>query len=1094
MTTTSASSYSSLLSGMWAPEGSELNDRLRRLQELENMRKEREARRQEILKNKDNQTTGVITRAPRVKHSVTTEPTPEPEEPFSLSAGLGLRRAMSFKEDNENKENFGGARPKVGGFSSAKSESDNWNSLFSDVKSSIMGPRRTLRSETTATTRPRYDSTDSEDSNVGLSYLKSNYSRSISQPQYQEGGSLFSSETDTFYEGEHGDGGENEGGEETGADEQQDQNGHGEYVENDDEGEEPLHFIERLKNGNNRKYNSNSQTSFMFGSIPSVPPLKSRFYKKTTNPTSSVEETEDIISVAKDISSAFGTKSPTTPTYKKDPKVSATYDIVEVNYDSSDDEEGKLLPVTTTGRKSEWMVVEQGPGDLDEIQAYFSGKEVNQDPNISGILDGEKLKPELEKSFSSPANTRLFGKRTRGMTAEEGSDKKKLKPKIAPKPSKAAKSPVERLKNSRGGAKSSGSENDSSKPNSESEGESLEKKSFNSSSSKTSPPSRTERSQSITDKLAKLESMTQEKTRRRSLGESDMKKSVPSYMSSTSSSQLKNSRGNDSSPKPNSRDLKKDVRELRQYVRENSVPNTPVALSVRKEGFIEKKATREISVQTDLMFNIENAYVCKHCGKSSAEDVCPLLTKENLSKTVGNGKPADKNKTSEQNFSSKDSNKSFGSTKSDKTHVKSKPTINGTASYMKGTTASRLKNSTNENAISPDTMLYPENDIAATKSRSGSRGTLYQKTKASEGKVRNSPSLSIFRGKSVERESKQPDTENTKSKLSKSKSVDQMYILKNGETKANKSGGAKQQKDASTKKPTSSVGETKIDLNALLSPRTPVRSNKTSKKSTPMSPRQKEKLDLSVEAVESKGQFTTIVDNPFIKNDSKRKNSFKGRENSESVWEKAENKSRDSSLSRPDSAADTVKSTGTSSTGDGRSLSRLSWSDSGSAESLNKSKSHSHGSNTSLSDKAVFDSPRSRKSSESSTKSHNAALNLLPPMEDKQNLATSTGETDIDEAYIEKQKDIECNEESIERAHLEFAKKACHLLDADVKKRDSSNEGASKDETVNGQNMSVNKQVVNGAGDVKPEAKKAASGSKKGRKGFLKGKGKLFRK
>lgn len=1137
----STSSYSNLLSGMWAPEGSEMNDRLRRLQELEIMRKEREAKRQEILNNRGQ--ARVISRSARVKNvdpvSTTKPVEAESEGTFSLSAGLGLRRAMSFREDSENKENYGGARPKVGGFSGANQEDDNWGSLFSDVKSSIVGPRRTLKTDTTS--RKRYDSTDSEDSVTSSSYsqskiglsdrpLYSSYSRSVSQPLADEGGTFLSGRNPKSaflqnYLQKNGGLRLNEGNydneqsqqvEYLQTDEQsnfnghQEQNGH-EIHEYEDEGEEPLHFIERLKNGSRTTSNSHNSSNFV---IPTVPPLQQYSDNETK------QESENIISVAKDISSAFGMPSPTTPTRQSihtvdNPNVTATYEIVETNYDSSGDEAGKILPIKNNGRLSEWMVVESGPGDLDEIQAFFTGKAVEHDPNISRVLDGEKLRAEFEQSFSSPKETPVKEQRAKESDAESESGKKKLKPKVAKKPTLKNRS-VDKLKTSPNGMKSSGSENDS-RPNSENEGEMVEKISrTGNASSKTSPPTRTDRSISLTDNLSRLESMTQEKLRRKSVDENE-KKSVPSYMSSTNSSKRKYTKGKDVSPKPYSRDLKKDVRELRKFVRENSLPNTPVTsaglqpVDIVIEA-IEKKVTREISVQTDVMFNIDNAYVCKHCGKSSAEEVITLLTQENLELTSASSKASEKVRGKETNFSSKDSVKSLGelSSKSDKTHVKPKFTAASSASYMKGTTASRLKTngseSTNGKIISPEVMLYPDNNSETKKSKTSSKSTVSQKAKSFESRGKNKPTLSVFRGTSAERGNTEPDLENKRSKLSKSKSVDQVYMLKNTQKKSGQTNLMKETKSSKAKQNGDKMDFEVIDLTTVHSPRTPVRSKKpaVSPRSAPTSPRRKEVLDISVESIKSKGQFTTIEDNPFIKNDSKHSPRGKTKRNGESVWTRS--RSREPSESRSDYTADTAdtdkQSVGTSSAGEGRSLSHLSWSDSGSTESLNKSKSESHGSNTSLNDKQVFEGPRSRNTSTSSSTSHNAVLNLLSANETKQNPESVPLETDVDAVFSKGQKDrksrlsaSEHNEESVERAHLEFAKKACHLLDTEIIKRDSSNESGEKNGTI-----TETTKPKNGTGngvvpaDDKNSKNTGGATQKKGKKGFLKGKGKIFRK
>lgn len=1188
----STSSYSSLLGGMWGPEGSEINERLKRLQELEQMRKEREAKRQALLKDSGK---GVsIVRTARV-NSV------EPE----TSSRYGIRRTLSLRED-ENSNTFGGARPKMAGsYVYGQEEQTQDGNIFSGTINELLsgiGLRKPLRG-----TR-----------DTGSNYADKSYSLSYSNPEEEFKKNVFGDFRSTFlnkpstksrtytsstdsepsgtesvkngYSEHYDDGHTNNVFENTDNNEQ-----HEDDVE-EDHGEEPLHFIERLKNGNGTSkadtYNYSSKHS---QSIPTVPPFRHRDSKNNTGERNTeelpelVQPTDDILSVAQEISSTFGNfKSPTglTPSRKysrrniktseavedpnvsydivqdpnvsydivQDPDGSVTYEIVEVDFDTSADERGKLLAVNDSfyqADPSEWDGHNLTPGKLDKMHEFFTGEAIGEDPNISRELDGTKVKAELEKSFSK---TKTPKSDKNGCRKTPTSMRKSVR-----KENKVirSKSPLDKLK-------SSESENESAHT-SESEVDSQKMKLRT--PVKASTPNSTRKSEkngmSLSDKLAKLESLTQEKKRKHSFSENENKNPVPSYMSETNASQKKKSRAKDMSPKP-ARDLKKDVRELKQFVHQHtSEPNTPVSSPTKLFTEVEikdteHKSTREISVQTEFVIDFPDiTYVCKHCGKSSFEEVGSPLTKENLTKTFEKktkreSPDSDKAKTAENKISSKDSVKSFGelSTKSEKGYRYKPKAVSGTQGYMKGTTSSRLKNTGNLSSTDGKIRKGSAPDIvhiAEAEGKSTSlRGIVSQKTKAIENasrKEKNKPQLSVFRASSVDRDNANSEHK-PRGQLAKSKSSDQVNVLKNGVKKATET--EKQTAETSTiKKESSEVcsvppssgeeksltqmrqkiqspakAETKVeklDLSSLdtpksqVSPRSPVSLRKPPLASprardTPISPRSEtsEVFDDNA-SVESKGQFTTIDDNPFIRNDTKRRNSLRGHDKGESVWEKAESRSRDSSLQRSNSASEADRERPASSSSLKReksSLSELTWSDSGSTGSLRGSKSSLHGSNTSLNrdSRSAFIRPRTvSNSSATSQTCHNAVLNLLSPIGTTRHPVSGAMETDIDAAYSDhvKEKTVvskadEHNEETVNRAHLDFAKKACDMLEFDLKKRDSSNESDREKNNVDdnkdnnnykNQNGGENHGLVNGTEVGKKE---------KGKKGFLKGK--LFRK
>lgn len=1202
----STASYASMLGGMWAPEGSEINERLKRLQELEQMRKDREAKRQELLKKKEQSSvSGIpIVRSTRLKSSNADE---------GASTGIALRRAISMREDSEN---YGGARPKLGGVSATGSDDTGFSggTLFSEIKASLLGPRKPLRRDNESESRGRLGSSDSDSSSTTSSYKTYKYESSrpvngdktyaksfTTSEDSGTGGSLFSGITSTVLGGKQqyerqpytSRIGDKKFQTKSGQDEYEyDEygNSYSTYqgndnlseINEDDHGEEPKHFIERLKYGktNGYGYNGNIGTQYSLQSVPTVPPFKYQQYEANNDTNNISEPTEDIISVAHEISTAFGNHSPLQSPEKTtfdtneaiNPNESVIYEIHEVNYDSSGDEEGKILPVRESfynARPSEWGIVGKTPGKLDQMHEYFTGEKVGEDPNISRELDGAKVKEELEKSFSDVKNEK---KRVSDRSSGRKTPTKlKKTPKKEVSPGTRSKSPCDKLKKAE-------SENESVHTSeSEFESSGLKKPTPRQKIGQTSStPKSNEKngmSLSLSDKLAKLESLTQEKQRKQSVDENDIKKAVPSYMSGTTASARKRARTNDQSPTP-SRDLKRDVRELKQFVRENSVPSTPVSSPVKLFSEIETsktvvKSTKEVSVQTEYIIDFPDInYICKHCGKASSEEVKTTpLTEENVTNkfekyTEKQSSPRDDaSKQSGTKFSSKDSVKSFGetSTKSEKTFRYKPKSATGNQSYMKGTTSSRLKTSAQTSDAKgrkgsvPDIIHKAEQESA--KASTSLRGNVSDKLKAIEKVNRaekSKPTLSLFRGKSVERE--RPEVA-AKPKLTKSKSVDQVSVL-NTETSVQDTEMNEEthQSDKSKDNETvpvhlsntpASPGEKrtraqmlqktpqspqlskppveKLDLSSIVSPISPRSPRSPIRKPALASPRVKdsevsprsETSDLNDDnrSVELKGQFTKLEDNPFIRNDAGRRNSLKGNEKGESVWEKAEIRSRDSSLKRSNSTSQVDQERPSSrsslkrhntSAGEKSSVSELTWSDSGSAAgSLRGSRSSLYGSNSSLNRDGIsaFHRPTPVSSSSSaSVMNQNTKLNSVVSPGSTRHPVSGAIETDIDAVFDEQVKEPkpvikneEFNEETVNQAHLEFAKKACDKLDFELLKTDSQhingldkNQNEEKSENTNGfQNMNgeSNDVKVNGVGNNKKD---------KGKKKYLKGK--LFKK
>ena len=115
------------------------------------------------------------------------------------------------------------------------------------------------------------------------------------------------------------------------------------------------------------------------------------------------------------------------------------------------------------------------------------------------------------------------------------------------------------------------------------------------------------------------------------------------------------------------------------------------------------------------------------------------------------------------------------------------------------------------------------------------------------------------------------------------------------------------------------------------------------------------------------------------------------------------------------------------------------------------------------------------------------------------NVITGEMETDVDAAYDDFVKtesntkpvvmDVEeHNEESVNRAHMEFAKKACKTLEFEEKKRDSSSDSTNGSQSNTPVNMDPGNSSAKTNGVDKTEMNNKQGHGKKGKKGFLKNK------
>ena len=1286
----SSESYSQLLGGMWAPAGSDINAKLQKLQELERMRKEREMQRK--MKQSGTAITTVGTTR-GVRSRLRSNQSDTENDPTAYIT-------KQFESEMEN--TFGGARPKS---SNSRDEpvrdpTEDWDQMFQTVTGRLLNKPTT--DNQSSFRRDRYGRSDLEEQSSGRgSRLRSSYrtydrprytsryNRSNSQPE-EQGDDIFSGVTDSIL-GRAEDGPfdsinsyeprsyarrryerENEEMIGTEGEEQQVENGEHQMEEvieilDDDENEEPVHFIERLKKGhdsddNNNEFNFNQKrgvNGFLSTNLPTVPPLKKLKPGETdvTNEdeqyddvTKYIHPVEDIVAVAKDINAAFGSKSPksgdaieqdnnetetnfsfksswmaekdrlnadgdfvftaSTPdpsvvkqrtsgskrkqrsstkgrcnTYDSSPK---TVEDVDNNVDEANDtntsvvyyedvvfpedsylEEQQDLAADTEdlykSRFSTYMDLNQTPGQLDEIQEFFSGKEVRGDPVIRHVLHGDVVEKEMTKYYDDVSPGERRRKREEKKREEEKQSKMSLEERLT-----KLKTMTEE-KSKRQSTKAS-----------ENRQEELGNRQSRTPNKDLSLNLKTENKKSASpDTLSKHSPRDQRRSSESKLSPRDQRKD---------SEVKKSPRG----------DLMNNVRELKKFIHESvSEPATPVLETQRS---IERRPVKEISTQTD---SSELVYICKHCGKSSSDKVVSEKKPETVSKTTKLDLRLE-TKNPSQNYAEleqshlagikkemKGSNKSLADSDSKKTMaapIKLKTATN-TPSYMKSTASSNKKTSngiadkTARKGSAPDINKVKE--LQRTKSPvgflKGGKNIVAQRAKAfdgtntkTSGKDKAKPGLSLYRGKSAERQKKDDKSskgENTASTMSKSKSCEQMSMFSDDKTVNRKDESSKKlvkQKSVDDKLEQS---EKTVESNAAPSPGTkrtraqmihkgpppplspkpvrmvesgppplspkpvrmvesgppplspkPVRMIETgpllsakpalspkpvrtiesglispivvsplrSKESKPPAGGhtgsdggKPEPEDIhSSRRVETEGQFTTLRDNPFIKSDSKRRNSLRGRKQGESVWEREKSRSRES-LKRSNTSA-----------GERSSLSHLSWSDSGSTDSLPASIS---GLQRSVSD---------RRGSVTSITSQSSVLNLLDPKGTKTDIVTGMKETNVDEAYEEyissrnnsvtdENADGNLNDSGL----LDFAQQACSLLEFESKKRDSSSDstetegkvtsdpgGKSKDQvTVNGTS-----HLKNGVVDSSTTTTDKAGKKTKQKKGFFKGR--LFNK
>ena len=718
--------YSSLLSNMWAPEGSEINERLQNLQRLENMRKEREA----MWQKNDNSSGSRRTRLGASTYQ--------------------SRRARTTRGSNEDLTlgDFGGARPKLTNYSNGdKYSSSSW---FSDSTRSAVAPRSRLGS--TGSEGSHFETTNNYDFSLGSSNLGS-FGRSFSKPEGNSDGNIFAGiaesvfdearkkrynpnynisnssisnngysssrrqrkfDRDNLYNSDEPDFGQSSHFEQNQHEADQDQVNddqlHSEdgetvhYIEEhheiqDDPEEEPVHFIERLKQGNQTEYfdtgyKRTAPHTINVNPIPSVPPLKRARNSNEDELGDKSQSEEDIVALAKNIHATFGIKSPkipeaqpkketfsfsgsqngqnntqngdlvftakssvTTPP-KRSPKRKSTsnrkerklssenknnhgftetgdngefeiYEIHEIQYNSEEDDE--RIPLEIDTRSSFYqktadgrLHIGQSPGKIDNIHEFFCGTSISEDPEITRELNGSMVKAEMENEPGDSPNILANVKSALNNLVDFSNDANtsdKVKREIMNKPvrkvrnEKISDSDSDSCTTSEGGNRGSRTSSPAQRK---------ENKKLSTGSTKASTLSEKRKSPlTIDDKLKKLETMTQEKTRKQSIGENDEKRPIPSYMSPTNASQKKTAKGKDSPMT----DIVKDVRELKRFVQENvSEPNTPVrGLSTAKEFKSPqkiKKVMQETSTQTDRNYEIDDdIYICKHCGKSNKDPV-----------------------------------------------------------------------------------------------------------------------------------------------------------------------------------------------------------------------------------------------------------------------------------------------------------------------------------------------------------------------------------------------------------------------------------------------------------------------------------------
>ncbi|MEW8487182.1 MAG: hypothetical protein AB2705_18550, partial [Candidatus Thiodiazotropha sp.] len=335
---------------MWGPEGSDINQRLEKLQKLEKLRKEREAQRQ--------LSQPASTYSTRVRSRLRSSENDSQNNPSSY---------WTDKFESDLVDTYGGARPK---FSNSREEEpeEDWNEMFQNITGDVLN--RPMGDGQSSFRRDRIGRSESDDNfrqKYGSSFRSrdrptytSRYNRSNSQPEEHAddifsgiSGSLLGrteqgpSSVRSYEPGSYSRRRYERTNEEvvsTEEDQQQVENGESQSEEvieivDEEESEEPMHFIERLKNGSNAYYDENginqkrNVNSFLDTNMPTLQPLKK--LKPDENDEKSDEEhyeevtqyihpVEDIVSVAKDINAAFGSRSPRISDSRSEPNAAET--------------------------------------------------------------------------------------------------------------------------------------------------------------------------------------------------------------------------------------------------------------------------------------------------------------------------------------------------------------------------------------------------------------------------------------------------------------------------------------------------------------------------------------------------------------------------------------------------------------------------------------------------------------------------------------------------------------------------------------------------------------------------------------------------
>lgn len=667
----STQSYSSLLSGMWGPEGSDINQRLEKLQKLERLRKEREAQRQ-LSQPASISSTRVRSRLRSSENDTQINPASYWTDKFESDLG----------------DTYGGARPK---FSSSREEpEEDWNQMFQNVTGNVLN--RPMGDSQSSFRRDRIGRSESDDNfrqKYGSSFRSrdrptnsSRYNRSNSQPE-EHGDDIFSGISGSLlgrseqgpnsvrsYEPGSYSGKRYERTSEevvdTEEDQQQVENGESQSEEvieivDEEESEEPMHFIERLKNGGNT-YNDEhginqkrNVNSFLDTNMPTLQPLKK--LKPDENDVNSDEEhyeevtqyihpVEDIVSVAKDINAAFGSRSPRISDSRSEPNSAETginftfqtngtsqHDSTDVSPSqdfvftaSTPNSSSASKYVRTSGTKRKQRPSSKGKNDsADKNQSVPSAEEAkkgndetdNTEPSFvyevielpedSFAAEQDELAAMTKDLYKSRLSEYVDQDQTPGKldTMQEFFSGKEVRgdPKI-----------WRVLNGSRVATELETSINDS--PPKERKDENRQTK------GKKEEDKEREFGLSLGDKLTKLKTMTDQKSKRYSKelkDETKNKQSKSSPSSKDKESESVNRRKSlpaETETKKSPRDLVSDVRELKKFIHENvSEPPTP---TFETQISIDKRPVKEISTQTDFS---DIVYTCKHCGKSSSESI-----------------------------------------------------------------------------------------------------------------------------------------------------------------------------------------------------------------------------------------------------------------------------------------------------------------------------------------------------------------------------------------------------------------------------------------------------------------------------------------